>query len=97
MTLRSLREAQCASARQTARADRRFEVSLDSAIAMTLSLARGVHFLNSRLRRGEGPWHFLQAAPLHRVRGRVFGVVGLGRIGTAADRKSTRLNSSHRT
>ena len=56
----------------------------DSAIAMTLSLARGVHFLNSRLRRGEGPWHFLQAAPLHRVRGRVFGVVGLGRIGTAA-------------
>jgi D-3-phosphoglycerate dehydrogenase/C-terminal binding protein len=55
----------------------------DTTMAMTLSLARGVHFLNSRLRRGEGPWHFLQAAPLHRVRGRVFGIVGLGRIGTA--------------
>lgn len=56
----------------------------DSAIAMALSLARGVHFLNSRLRRSEGAWHYSQAAPLHRVRGRVFGVIGLGRIGTAA-------------
>jgi len=56
----------------------------DSAIGMMLSLARGVHFLNSRLRRGEGPWHYSQAAPLHRLRGRVFGVIGLGRIGTAA-------------
>jgi len=56
----------------------------DSAIAMMTSLARGVHQLNSRLRRDEGPWHYSQVAPLHRLRGRVFGVVGLGRIGTAA-------------
>jgi len=56
----------------------------DTAIGMTLSLARGMHLLNSRLRRGEGPWHFSQAVPLHRVRGRVFGVIGLGRIGSAA-------------
>jgi C-terminal binding protein len=56
----------------------------DSAIAMTMTLARGVHLLNSRLRRGEGDWHYSQAAPVWRLRGRVFGVVGLGRIGTAA-------------
>lgn len=56
----------------------------DSAIGMMLSLARGIHFLNSRLRRGEGDWHFSQAAPLWRLRDRVFGVVGIGRIGTAA-------------
>lgn len=56
----------------------------DSAMAMALSLMRGVHFLNSRLRRGEGAWSVEQAAPLQRLRGRVFGVVGLGRIGTAA-------------
>ncbi len=56
----------------------------DSAMAMMLTLARGVHQLNSRLRRCEGPWHYSQVVPLHRVRGRVFGVIGLGRIGTAA-------------
>jgi D-3-phosphoglycerate dehydrogenase/C-terminal binding protein len=56
----------------------------DTAIGMMLSLTRGTHLLNSRLRRGEGAWHFSQAAPLHRVRGRVFGIIGLGRIGTAA-------------
>jgi D-3-phosphoglycerate dehydrogenase/C-terminal binding protein len=55
----------------------------DSAMAMALSLMRGVSFLNSRLRRGEGGWGVGQAAPLQRLRGRVFGLVGLGRIGTA--------------
>jgi len=56
----------------------------DSAIGMMISLARGIHFLNSRLRRSEGDWHFSQAAPLWRLRDRVFGAVGIGRIGTAA-------------
>ena len=56
----------------------------DTAIAMMMTLTRGVHLLNSRLRRGEGPWHYSPVVPLHRLRGRVFGVVGLGRIGTAA-------------
>jgi D-3-phosphoglycerate dehydrogenase/C-terminal binding protein len=55
----------------------------DSAIAMMLTLARGVHMLNSRLRRGELPWNYVQVAPLHRVRGRVCGIIGLGRIGGA--------------
>ena len=56
----------------------------DSALAMSLVLARGTHFLNSRLRRGIGDWNQEQAAPIPRLRGRVFGVVGCGRIGTAA-------------
>ena len=55
----------------------------DSAIAMTLALTRGTHLMNSRLREGEGPWSYQQAVPLVRLRGRGFGVVGLGRIGTA--------------
>lgn len=56
----------------------------DSAIAMMMTLARGVHVLNSRLRRGELPWNYAHVAPLHRVRGRVCGIIGIGRIGTAA-------------
>jgi D-3-phosphoglycerate dehydrogenase/C-terminal binding protein len=55
----------------------------DSAIGLMLSLTRGIAFLNNRLQRGEGGWAYMQAAPLHRLRGRVFGIVGLGRIGTA--------------
>lgn len=55
----------------------------DSAIGLTLALARRIGFFNSRLRRGEGPWEWTQAAEVRRLRGRTFGVVGLGRIGTA--------------
>jgi C-terminal binding protein len=56
----------------------------DSAIGMTLALTRGITYVNSRLRDRIEPWFYTQAVPLHRLRGRVFGVVGLGRIGTAA-------------
>jgi D-3-phosphoglycerate dehydrogenase/C-terminal binding protein len=56
----------------------------DTAIGMMLALARGVHAMNSRLRSREGPWSYLQVVPLARLRGSVFGVIGLGRIGTAA-------------
>ncbi len=55
----------------------------DSAIGMMLSLTRGIHFLNSRLRRGEGSWSHDQAAPLYRLRDRTLGLIGMGRIGTA--------------
>jgi D-3-phosphoglycerate dehydrogenase/C-terminal binding protein len=54
----------------------------DAAIAHVLALVRGVNLYNSRLRRGLD-WGHAAAAPLTRLRGRVFGVVGLGRIGTA--------------
>lgn len=56
----------------------------DTAIAMAMSLTRGVHVLNSRLKAGLRPWSYLQVAPLQRLRGTVFGIIGLGRIGTAA-------------
>lgn len=55
----------------------------DSAVGMTLTLVRGIHYLNSRLRAGNGPWFYTQVQPLHRLRDRVFGIVGLGRIGSA--------------
>ena len=55
----------------------------DSAIGMTLTLARGVHYMNNRLQRGAGPWIYEQVKPTHRLRGRTFGIIGAGRIGTA--------------
>lgn len=56
----------------------------DSAIGLALALVRGISLYNSRLRAGRGPWTYAQAAPIHRLRGQVFAVLGLGRIGTAA-------------
>ncbi|MEM9018572.1 MAG: C-terminal binding protein, partial [Verrucomicrobiota bacterium] len=55
----------------------------DSTLAMALSLVRGTHVLNSRLRREQGEWSVDEVRPLPRVRGRVFGIIGCGRIGSA--------------
>jgi len=63
----------------------------DTAIGMLLSLARGTHLLNSRLRSNTGEWSYTQSAPLHRLRGRTFGIVGMGRIGTAAAHRAKAL------
>jgi len=56
----------------------------DTAIGLMLTLARGIHLLNSHYRDGPEGWTYRTAVPVMRLRGRVFGVVGLGRIGTAA-------------
>ncbi len=56
----------------------------DTAIGMMLSLTRGISYLNSRLRLGLGEWNHSQVKPLTRLRNRNIGIVGLGRIGTAA-------------
>src|SRR4051812_6329624 len=56
----------------------------DSAIGMILALTRGIHYLNSRLREGMGEWSYQQVKPLKRMRGCKIGIIGLGRIGTAA-------------
>jgi C-terminal binding protein len=56
----------------------------DSAIGMALALARGINFFNTRLQREAGPWAYMQGSPILRLRGRVFGIIGLGRIGIAA-------------
>ena len=55
----------------------------DTAMAMMLTLTRGTHLMNSRLRSARGVWNYTQAAPVRRLRGRVFAVIGMGRIGTA--------------
>ena len=55
----------------------------DTAVGMLLSLTRGIHHVNSRLRGSLDEWTYALAAPLVRLRGRVLGIVGLGRIGTA--------------
>ncbi len=55
----------------------------DSAIGMTLALTRGIHFMNNRLQREQGEWSYSQLSPLHRLRGKTFAIIGMGRIGTA--------------
>jgi D-3-phosphoglycerate dehydrogenase/C-terminal binding protein len=55
----------------------------DSAIGLALALTRGIHYLQNRLQRGAGPWIYTQVKPLTRLRGRVFGIIGLGNIGIA--------------
>ena len=56
----------------------------DTAIALTLSLARGTHLLNGLCQQGTDNWTYQLAIPLRRMRGQTFGVIGAGRIGTAA-------------
>jgi C-terminal binding protein len=55
----------------------------DSAIGMALSLARGIYCLNNVTRQMASAWSYTHATPLRRLRGEVFGIVGLGRIGSA--------------
>lgn len=55
----------------------------DSAIGLTLALTRGVVHYNLANRDPATIWNYLPGAPLRRLRGRVFAIVGLGRIGVA--------------
>src|SRR5215210_6873587 len=55
----------------------------DSAIGMMLALTRGINFYNVHMRIKTTPWMYSEGAPIYRLRGRVFAVIGLGRIGTA--------------
>lgn len=58
----------------------------DHAIAMMLDLMRGTTAYNNRLLVRDDAWNTkaLPVAPVRRLRGQVYGVVGLGRIGLAA-------------
>ena len=56
----------------------------DSAIGLMLALTRGIVFHNMCLRPADADWRFHHVAPLYRLRGRTFAILGLGRIGTAA-------------
>jgi len=68
----------------------------DTAIGLTLALTRGFSLLNSRLRGGDGDWSYGHAAPVHRLRGRSFAMVGLGRIGTATALRAKALGMNVR-
>ena len=61
----------------------------DHAIAMILSLVRGLHRLDRRTRRD--PVDLTPPRPLRRVRDLTLGVLGLGRIGTATARRAQAL------
>jgi D-3-phosphoglycerate dehydrogenase/C-terminal binding protein len=63
----------------------------DTALGMLLALTRGIHRANSRLRGAPGDWTYQVATPLLRLRGRVLGIVGLGRIGTAMAQRGKSL------
>ena len=61
----------------------------DHAIGMTLAAARGIPRLDRGMRAGS--FDLTAVRPLYQIRGRVFGVIGMGRIGTATARKAAGL------
>ncbi len=65
------------------------EVVSDHAIALALDCLRGVSATDRTLRAGI--WPYQAARPLGQVKGRTFGVVGMGNIGTAVARKALGL------
>ena len=64
------------------------EVS-DHALALALALARGVVRLDRSVHTGS--WSPMDAAPLHRLRGRALGLVGFGRIARALAAKASAI------
>ncbi len=62
----------------------------DHALALLLSLARATTAYHQRLLRRDDAWNTkeLPVPPVRRLRGRVFGIVGLGRIGLAVARRA---------
>ena len=61
----------------------------DHAIALAVALLRGIPALDRGLRQGTADLDPVK--PLHRFRGRTFGIVGLGRIGVGTGRKARAL------
>lgn len=62
----------------------------DHAIGLMLALIRGIVTYDQRLRARDDAWSpaALAVPPMHRLSGRTFGVVGLGRIGLATARRA---------
>ncbi|MDR3048276.1 MAG: C-terminal binding protein [Elusimicrobiota bacterium] len=58
----------------------------DQAIALALSVARGIRLLDNQIRTGH--YSLEIAKPLHRISGKIFGVVGLGNIGSTTAKKA---------
>jgi len=65
----------------------------DHAIALYLALVRGIAFFQDALRADPiAGWDWTAPPLIGRPRGRTFGVIGLGRIGTAAARRARALD-----
>jgi phosphoglycerate dehydrogenase-like enzyme len=65
----------------------------DHAIALYLALSRGIGFFQDALRADVAKgWDWTAPPLIGRVRGRCFGVIGMGRIGTAAARRARGLD-----
>lgn len=61
----------------------------DHAIGLTMACARGIPRLDRGMRAGA--FDLAAVRPLYQTRGRIFGVIGLGLIGTATARKAAGL------
>lgn len=55
----------------------------DHAVALILTLARGVYAFSEKVRESNQYWNWGAAGNLHRLTGATLGIIGLGRIGTA--------------
>ena len=65
----------------------------DHAIALMLALARGLVSYHARLLADpHAGWHWSGAPLVRRLRGGTFGIVGMGRIGTATSRRARALD-----
>lgn len=60
----------------------------DHTLGLLLAIARGIVRYNDNTRLGNERWGWSGAAPLHRLAGAHFGIIGLGRIGTAVARRA---------
>lgn len=65
------------------------EVVSDHAIALALAVLRRINEQDANLRAGI--WDYASTRPLGQVRGRTFGIVGMGAIGRACARKAAGL------
>lgn len=55
----------------------------DHAMALILTLSRGVYEFSEQVRKSNNNWHWDAAGSLRRLWGSTLGIIGLGRIGTA--------------
>ena len=62
---------------------------VEHVLALMFNLARGIGRYDSAVRHGN--WTLSASAPLHRISGKTFGIVGLGQIGGALARRAATL------
>ncbi len=60
----------------------------DAAMAFILSLARKISHYDMGLRKSDANWNWRLGIPIYRLRDKILGIIGLGRIGTAVALRS---------